>query len=222
MAVDIVKWVRQIWVGPPMPDVEQERTSGVKAAAINAGWNYCLYGLHELSCELGHDLAMERLAEYCAMVPTACHFAGLVSDYARLALLDRWGGLYLDTDWIWRGKAWPIFPEAPDLYGRPMHRGYQTNSVLWAPVPGVDKCKKLHEAAFNKICGILPPPETIKMPATDFVANISKRVDFIVGPFWIGAKFGKILSPLSKAIVSYHYEHCASPLMHRARGRWTV
>lgn len=223
MAVDIVKRVHQIWVGPPMPDVEQKRTAVIKKQAHLASWAYKLYGLNDLTYALEQDIAMQRLTEYCAMVPTAGHFAGLLSDYARIALVNKYAGLYLDTDWIYQGTIWPEFPATPDLYGLPLDTYHQQNCILWAPTTGCAKLKKIQQAAQVKICALLPPPETLKISVVEFVKNIPVRsIGGIVGPYWVGSKFGNILTPLPNNIASFFYLHRPTAFVHKARWRWTI
>lgn len=214
--------VHQIWVGPAMPKNEQVWSAGIKEAATAAGWEYTLYGLFELMKALPEDAAINRLVEYCAVFPNKPKLAGVMCDYARVALVEKYFGLYLDTDFKFRGGVWPEFPTKSDLYVQGgVSAENTTTAILWYP-PGAfsEKVKIWKDASAARILEYFPP---LTMDAN--TARIKMLVDSIpflpkfVGPQWLR----KIIGPLTllpRDLADWSFRTPGAKLVHYSQWRW--
>lgn len=214
--------VHQIWVGPPIPNKERQWTAEIKAAATAAGWDYTLYGLPELLEALQGDPVIARLSEYCAIMPNKPKLAGVISDYSRLALVNTYNGLYMDTDWKYRGGTWPEFPQEPDLYAQGgCSANNQAVEILWLP-PGAqsDKLKRLQTAAAQRVLNYFP--DLSAGLTFDDIAEKIKNLPFLpqfIGPQWIRKTIGT-LTLLPRTLADFSFRTPGARLVHHSQWRW--
>lgn len=108
--------IHQIWLGrvtglqtpvrnaitgkwmPPLIDAIR----GVHRWCAEHRWKHCLWDWPTLKREFADDSCTQIFERAIAILPQATTYS-LMSDYYRLALPARYGGIYLDTDFIVRG-----------------------------------------------------------------------------------------------------------------------
>lgn len=87
----IPKTLHAIWVGPPMPLVFAEFMAGWQR--LHPDWEFTLWGQGQPLPPLVNQDLYDRAEEICPGLE-----GQLRSDIARLEILHRFGGVYIDTD----------------------------------------------------------------------------------------------------------------------------
>lgn len=231
-------FLHQIWVGAPLPEREKEWVEPVQRACTAAGWQHKLWGWEELEAEFAADptTAWFRLA--FATHPAGSLLAVIASDYYRLAVLARFGGLYLDTDWqLAEDAEWPEWPTAADVYGQTEFFGSPAhpllcNGIFWAPPEGrgQEAFGAAAAAAGRRLRELCP------LSADDPGANAAKFAEFLhdfchlpqlIGPAWVRQRLLPIWERLDicqaflpPTLAGHKQWRGASTLTHQGAASW--
>lgn len=216
--------VHQIWIGHRMPEREQEWVAHIKEASTAAGWKHRLYNLRDLVEALPGDAAMVRIAEYGAAGINNPLLAGMISDYARIALVHNYGGLYLDTDWKLQKETWPEFPQDDEVLGQGgIYSDSQCNAIFYlSPGASSQKLDRLHTAAIARVLAYFPDPAHTE----DFQAIITpfqKRpyLPSFLGPAWTYWTIGHI-KYFPREFADFHFRTPKATFIHISQGRWSL
>ena len=87
---NIPKIIHQIWLGKPMPEFEKQLTEQIKSN-IDSNWKYILWTEENL-----HELNSNNAINLINSTPNY----GQKSDILRYEILNKYGGIYLDTDFL--------------------------------------------------------------------------------------------------------------------------
>jgi len=98
-----------IWMGSPLPDDYAANIE--KFAELNPRWEIRVWGEEE--CREVLPSAMRDLFDAAREITVKDSVWQLRSDIARLAILYRHGGLYVDTDFDWRKPIDPLLASPP-------------------------------------------------------------------------------------------------------------
>jgi mannosyltransferase OCH1-like enzyme len=121
----IPRILHQIWVGGPLPDTFARWAAGWRQQ--HPGWDYHLWGQDEPIPELINQELYDQAEHYCP------GFEGqLRSDLARVEILQRFGGVYLDTDFECLRPIDPLLEGVDAFAGWEIQDKVVNNAILGA------------------------------------------------------------------------------------------
>ena len=128
--------VHQIWFGGKIPQDFQTWMASVRDWARARGMLYRLWTEAELWQEFGCEQELRTLKICMQTVPTATSYS-FASDFFRMRLIAKYGGLYLDTDVDCRDNGEEL-PKEGGLYTGPelWNGKLQSTWCIWAPGKG--------------------------------------------------------------------------------------
>ncbi len=175
----IPKILHQVWIGGPLPAFEQQMTDQVRQK-LGADWEYIMWTEHDL-----HRLNDFKNKELFDITPNL----GQKSDLLRYAILNEFGGIYMDTDFL-------LLTDFNDLLDLEFFCG-----VAYDAEPTV----------FNGLMGSTPGNNIIKDLLTlDIDLCYSDATDIMnsTGPYFLTRQIFKNISTIDNLVVfpnSYFY-----------------
>ncbi len=213
--------VHQIWIGSPVPARVSRALDSVRSAASAAGWQHRLWRWQDIASAFGDAPAISRLSSELAAAPDDVRLRVIAADYARLLILARFGGLFLDADF----DAVGAFPELPaggaDVLGiEDYHFGdrpqedtlHMANGALWVTT---DRSRTAMQLASRAAADRLQHVSRASVPfLPDYLGPAWLRRDLL--PLWRSSGFTAALLPATLI----GKETDPAPLIHHALASW--
>ena len=140
----IPKIIHQIWLGKQMPEFEKKLSNQVKNS-LDSSWQYILWSEENIQ-----DLQVFKNKDLFDATPNQ----GQKSDLLRYAVLNEFGGIYMDTDFLMLGTFDNLldldffcgisFDEKPNLFNGLI--GSSPNNTLIKELLNLDRPLQYHDA----------------------------------------------------------------------------
>ena len=189
----IPKIIHQIWLGSPLPKKETSLTK--TWAAHHPDWLYILW----------REKDIEQLKLHNKKLYDATHNFGEKSDLARIEILERIGGLYIDTDF-----------ECLKPFDELVHRCDFFAGISFV----IPKSDTVFET-FNGLIGSIPHHPILKRYISDVAKSKNKDITRKTGPYFFGKTILKDFNKYDLVDVifptSYFYPWPNTELKNNAR-----
>ncbi|MBN1611731.1 MAG: hypothetical protein JW940_34175 [Polyangiaceae bacterium] len=157
----IPKHLHAIWVGPPLPEIYAEFMAGWRD--LHPDWEFTLWGQDKPLPPMINQALYEQTDRFCPG-PEGGQFR---SDVARLEILYRFGGVYIDTDFECRKPLDPLLDDVECFVAWVTDEWL--NNAIMGSVPGHPFVKRLID----------------NMPANVEAARKGSRPNRMTGPRYL-------------------------------------